>query len=150
MPKNWKFAHVALVVKDMDKAAKYFEALDAGPFPPFLGGTGMSFSGKTVRGEPSDYDMDLRIGRGDIGGTKIELIQPLKGRSIYDEFLEEKGEGLHHLAFMVDDVDAEIADLEKSGFKVIQTGAMPNTKWTYLEGEEPGGMLIELCQAPKH
>jgi len=150
MPKNWKFAHVALVVKDMDKAAKYFEALDAGPFPPFLGGTGMSFSGKTVRGKPSDYDMDLRIGRGDIGGTKIELIQPLKGRSIYDEFLEEKGEGLHHLAFMVDDVDAEIADMEKSGFKVIQTGAMPNTKWAYLEGEESGGMLIELCQAPKH
>ncbi len=150
MPKNWKFAHVALVVKDMDKAARYFEALDAGPFPPFLGGTGMSFSGKTVRGEPSDYDMDLRIGRGDIGGMKIELIQPLKGRSIYDEFLEEKGEGLHHLAFMVDDVDAEIADMEKSGFKVIQTGAMPNTKWAYLEHEDSSGLLIELCQAPKH
>ena len=149
MPKNWRFAHVALVVKDIEKAAKYLEALDAGPFPPFLGGSGMQFSGKTVRGEPSDYDMDLRIGRGDIGGMKIELIQPLKGKSIYTEFLEEKGEGLHHLAFMVDDVDAEITDLEKRGFKVIQTGAMPNTKWAYLEGEDSGGMLIELCQAHK-
>jgi methylmalonyl-CoA/ethylmalonyl-CoA epimerase len=149
MPKNWKFAHAALVVKDMDKAVKLFEALEVGPFPPFLGGTGMSFSGKTVHGKPVDYDMDLRIARSDLGGLTVELIQPLKGRSIYDEFLEEKGEGLHHLAFMVDDVDAEVADMEKRGFRVIQTGAMPNTKWAYLEAEGPGGMLIELCQAHK-
>ena len=150
MPKNWKFAHAALVVKDMDKAIKYFEALGVGPFPPFLGGPGMSFTGKTVRGNSSDYDMDLRLTRGDLGGLSIELIQPLEGRSIYTEFLEEKGEGLHHLAFMVDDIDAEIADMEKRGFKVVQTGAMPNTKWAYLEAEEPGGMVIELCQVPKH
>jgi methylmalonyl-CoA/ethylmalonyl-CoA epimerase len=149
MPKNWKFAHAALVVKDMDKAVKLFEALEVGPFPPFLGGTGMSFSGKTVHGKPVDYDMDLRIARSDLGGLTVELIQPLKGRSIYDEFLEEKGEGLHHLAFMVDDFDAEVADMEKKGFRVIQTGAMPNTKWAYLEAEGPGGMLIELCQAHK-
>jgi methylmalonyl-CoA/ethylmalonyl-CoA epimerase len=149
MPRNWKFAHAALVVRDMQKAINYFEALDVGPFPPFLGGPGMSFTGKTVRGKPSDYDMDLRLARGNIGGIGIELIQPLKGRSIYNEFLEEKGEGLHHLAFMVEDIDAEIADMEKRGFKVVQTGAMPNTRWVYLEAKEPGGMLIELCQVPK-
>ena len=149
MPKNWKFAHAALVVKDMDKAIKYFEALDVGPFPPFLGGQGMSFTGKTVRGESSDYDMDLRIGRGNLGGLALELIQPLEGRSVYTEFLEEKGEGIHHLAFMVDDIDEEIADMEKRGFRVVQTGAMPNTRWAYFEADEPGGMLIELCQRPK-
>ena len=149
MPKNWKFAHAALVVKDMDKAIKLFEALDVGPFPPFLGGSGMSFSGKTVHGKLTEYDMDLRIARSDLGGLTVELIQPLKGKSIYDEFLEEKGEGLHHLAFMVDDVDAEAAKLEKSGFKVVQTGAMSNTKWAYLEAAESSGLMIELCQAHK-
>jgi methylmalonyl-CoA/ethylmalonyl-CoA epimerase len=149
MPKNWKFAHAALVVKDIEKAAKTFEALDVGPFPPFLGGSGMSFSGKTVHGKLTEYDMDLRIARSDLGGLTVELIQPLKGKSIYDEFLEEKGEGLHHLAFMVDDVDAEAAELEKKGFKVVQTGAMRNTKWAYLEVTGSGGLLIELCQAHK-
>src|SRR4030042_1065329 len=148
MPENWKFAHVALVVKDMEKTIKYFKALDVGPFPPFLGGPGMSFTGKTVRGKPSDYDMDLRLARGNIGGIGIELIQPLKGKSIYSEFLEEKGEGLPHLSFMVEDIDAEIADMEKRGFKVVQTGAMPNTRWAYLEAEDSGGMGIELCQVP--
>jgi methylmalonyl-CoA/ethylmalonyl-CoA epimerase len=149
MPKNWKFAHAALVVRDIEKAAKTMEALDIGPYPPFLGGPGMSFAGKTVHGEPSDYDMDLRLTRTDLGGLTIELIQPLKGPSIYDEFLEKNGEGLHHLAFMVEDFDTEVADMEKKGFKVIQTGAMPNTKWAYLEPEGSGGIIIELCQAHK-
>jgi len=149
MHKNWKFAHVSMVVKDMDKAIKLFDSMGVGPFPPFLGGPGMKFTGKTVHGKPSDYDMDLRFARGDMGGLGFELIQPLKGRSIYDEFLEEKGEGFHHLAYMVEDVDAEIADMEKRGFKVIQTGAMPNTKWAYLDTDKLGGMIIELCQAPK-
>ena len=149
MHKNWKFAHVSMVVKDMDKAIELLESMGVGPFPPFLGGPGMTFTGKTVRGKPSDYDMDLRFARGDMGGLGFELIQPLKGRSIYDEFLEEKGEGFHHLAYMVEDIDAEIADMEKRGFKVIQTGAMPNTKWAYLDTDKLGGMVIELCQAPR-
>ena len=149
MLKNWKFLHVSMVVKDMEKAIKLFESLGVGPFPPFLGGPGMAFSEKTVHGKPSDYDMDLRFARGDMGGLSLELIQPLKGNSIYDEFLENKGEGFHHLAFMVEDVDAETADLEKLGFKVIQTGAMPNTKWAYFINDELGDLVIELCQAPK-
>ncbi len=149
MHKNWKFLHVSMVVKDMDKAIKLFESLGVGPFPPFLGGPGMAFTGKTVRGKPSDYDMDLRFARGDMGGIGFELIQPLKGRSIYDEFLEKKGEGLHHLAYMVEDIDAEIADMEKRGFKVIQTGAMPNSRWAYFDTDKLGGMVIELCRAPR-
>jgi methylmalonyl-CoA/ethylmalonyl-CoA epimerase len=148
MHKNWKFLHACLVVKDMDKAIKYFETLGVGPFPPFLGGPGKEFTGKTVRGKPSDYDMDLRIAQGDFGGIGLELIQPLKGRSVYDEFREKKGEGIHHLAFMVDDLDAEIADMEKRGFEVIQTGAMPHTRWAYFDTDKLGGMIIELCQAP--
>jgi len=138
-----------MVVRDMDKAIKLLESLGVGPFPPFLGGPGMKFIGKTVRGKPSDYDMDLRLARGDMGGIGFELIQPLKGRSIYDEFLEKKGEGFHHIAYMVEDIDAEIADMEKRGFKVIQTGAMPNTRWAYLDTDKLGGMVIELCQIPK-
>lgn len=149
MHKNWKFAHVSMVVKDMEKAINLLESLGVGPFPPFLGGPGMTFTEKTVHGKVTDYDMDLRLAQGDFGGLSFELIQPLKGNSIYDEFLEKKGEGFHHLAFMVEDVDAEIPDMEKRGFKVIQTGAMPNTKWAYLANDELDGLVIELCQIPK-
>jgi methylmalonyl-CoA/ethylmalonyl-CoA epimerase len=149
MLKNWKFSHVSLVVKDMDKAIKYFEGLGLGPFPPFLGGPGMPFTGKMIRGKPADYDMDLRLAKGDMGGMGFELVQPLKGKSVYKEFLDKKGEGVHHIAFFVDDVDAEIVDMQKLGFKVVQSGAMSNSKWAYFDTDKLGGMMIELCQRPK-
>lgn len=149
MHKNWKFMHASIVVKDMEKAIKYFETLDVGPFPAFLGGPGMKFAGKTVRGKQVDYDMDLRLATSQLGGIGFELIQPLKGDTVYTEFLEKKGEGLHHLAFGVEDFDVEVEDMKKRGFKVVQTGAMGPSRWAYFDTDKLGGMLIELCETPK-
>jgi methylmalonyl-CoA/ethylmalonyl-CoA epimerase len=147
MHKDWKFSHVCMVVRDMDKAINHYEALGVGPFPPMIGGPeGMPLTERTVRGEPSDYDMDLRIVREGMGGMGLELIQPLKGRSIYDEFLEEKGEGAHHVCYNVEDLDKEIADMAKAGFKVIQTGGIAGVKWAYFDTDEDGGIIIELGQ----
>ncbi len=149
MHKNWKFMHASIVVRDIDKAIKHFEALEVGPFPAFLGGPGMKFAGKTVKGKEADYDMDLRLAKSQLGGIGFELIQPLKGETVYTEFLAKHGEGLHHLAFGVEDFDAEVAEMKKRGFKVVQTGAMPNSRWAYFDTDAVGGMLIELCETPK-
>jgi len=145
MQKDWKFGHVCLVVKDMDKAIRHFETLGVGPFPPFIGGPeGMALTERTYRGNTSDYDMDLRLCRGGMGGLDIELIQPLKGKSIYNEFLDEKGEGVHHVCYNVEDIDKEIADMVKAGFKVIQTGGIKGVKWAYFDTDKVGGMITEL------
>jgi len=148
MHKDWKFLHISMVVKDMGKAIDHFNGLGIGPFPPFLGGPeGMPVSDKTVRGNPSDYEMDLRYADGGMGGIALELIQPLKGRSIYDDFLEDKGEGFHHLAFLVKDLDKETAEMEDRGFKVIQTGARPKARWAYFDTDKmSGGCIVELIQ----
>ena len=147
MQKDWKFLHAALIVEDLDKAMKHFEALGVGPFPAFVGGPeGTPVIGKTVRGEDSDYDMDLRLADGGMGGIGFELIQPLKGHSIYDEFIEDRGEGIHHLAYLVEDLDKEIADMAERGFKVLQTGARPQGKWAYFDTDKIGGCVIELVQ----
>ncbi len=145
MHKDWSFGHVCLVVKDMEKAIKHFEALGVGPFPPLIGGPeGMPITEQTVRGEPSDYDMDLRICRGGMGGLDIELIQPLKGWSIYNEFLEEKGEGVHHVCYNVEDLDKETAEMKKAGFTIIQTGGIEGIRWAYFDTDKVGGMITEL------
>jgi methylmalonyl-CoA/ethylmalonyl-CoA epimerase len=145
MHKDWKFGHVCLVVKDMNKAIKHFESLGVGPFPPLIGGKeGMPLTEQTYRGKTSEYDMDLRLCRGGMGGMDIELIQSLKGRSIYDEFLEEKGEGMHHVCYNVDNLEKEIADMKKAGFKVIQTGGIAAVKWAYFDTDKVGGMITEL------
>lgn len=149
MQKNWQFMHACVVVRDIDKAMKHYESLDVGPFPAFLGGPGMPFGGKTVRGNEVDYDMDLRLAKSNLGGIGFEVIQPLKGETVYTEFLEKHGEGLHHLAFRVEDFDAEVDEMKKRGFNVVQTGALPNSRWAYFDTDIVGGMLIELCEAPK-
>jgi methylmalonyl-CoA/ethylmalonyl-CoA epimerase len=149
MHKNWRFLHASIVVRDMDKAIEHYDKLEVGPFPAFLGGPGMGFGGKTVRGKEVDYDMDLRLAKSQLGGIGFEIIQPLKGETVYTEFLEKHGEGLHHLAFAVEDFDAEVAEMERRGFKIVQTGAMPNSRWAYFDTNSVGGMLIELCEAPK-
>jgi hypothetical protein len=109
----------------------------------------MKFAGKTVRGKEVDYDMDLRLAKSQLGGIGFELIQPLKGETVYTEFLEKHGEGLHHLAYGVEDFDAEVEEMKKRGFKVVQTGAMASSRWAYFDTDKVGGMLIELCETPK-
>jgi catechol 2,3-dioxygenase-like lactoylglutathione lyase family enzyme len=91
-------SQIAIVVHDIDDALeKYHRALGWGPWnvyehkPPSLHDT-------YVRGEPVEYTM---IGaEAHVGGIDVELLQPVDGPSIYKEWLEEHGEGLHHVAVM--------------------------------------------------
>jgi hypothetical protein len=57
-----------------------------------------------------------------VGGVQLELVQPVEGPSVYRDWLEEHGEGLHHLNFLVDDVDQAVAALAKQGFPSMQGG----------------------------
>lgn len=83
------------------------------------------------------------------GPNKIELLEATKEDSPIAKFLERKGEGIHHVAFAVDDIKAEITRLKAEGFKVLneepKRGA--DNKWvTFLHPKTTNGMLVELCQ----
>jgi methylmalonyl-CoA/ethylmalonyl-CoA epimerase len=78
------------------------------------------------------------------GPVQIEFIQPLEGDNIYSDFLNEHGEGLHHLLFEVEDPDAVAAGL---GATVLQSGGSslrPGAIWSYLDTKEMLGAMIEL------
>jgi methylmalonyl-CoA/ethylmalonyl-CoA epimerase len=85
----------------------------------------------------------------EVGDTKIELLEAIDSSSILACFLEKRGEGIHHIAFSVDDIYLEIKRLQSEGFVVInekpQLGA--DNKWfVFLHPKEIHGVLIELCQ----
>lgn len=64
-------------------------------------------------------------------------------------FIEKRGEGLHHVAFEVDDIDAEIKRLQKEGFQLIHKQAKDgadNKRIAFLHPKSTGGLLVELCQ----
>jgi hypothetical protein len=74
------------------------------------------------------------------------LIQHLSGRSIYKEFLDKRGEGLHHLGFIVPDHEKVIADFTANGFPVIQSGRIgnnPGVRFAYFDTEAAIGAIME-------
>ncbi len=147
MHQNWKFHHVSVVVRDMQKAIDFYSALGIGPFPPLIGPEGkVTLTNKTSKGKPAEYQLDLRHAEGGIGDMTFELIQPLEGDTPVKEFLETKGEGVQHIGFFVDDLDKEAARLAKKGFHISQSGESPTVKWAYFATDMVGGVSIELME----
>ena len=83
------------------------------------------------------------------GPNKIELLEATNPESPIAKFLEKKGEGIHHIAFDVENITAEIERLKKEGFTVLnetpKKGA-DNKLVAFLHPKETNGVLIELCQ----
>lgn len=88
-----------------------------------------------------------------VGPNKIELLEATNPDSPIAKFIEKKGEGIHHIAFEVDDIEAEITRLTEKGFKMIHTtpkkGA-DNKLIAFLHPKATNGVLIELCQEIKN
>jgi len=147
MHQNWKFHHVSVVVRDMKKAMEFYQSLGVGPFPPLLGPEGkVPLTGKTLRGKPADWELDLRHAEGGVGDLAFEIVQPLEGETPVKEFLEKKGEGIHHIGFFVDDLEQETAKMAEKGFTITQSGETPTVSWAYFGTDKVGGVVIELMQ----
>jgi methylmalonyl-CoA/ethylmalonyl-CoA epimerase len=87
------------------------------------------------------------------GSIELELVQPLEGnRNAYREFLDAKGEGIHHILFETPDMDRAIDEFAHSGVKILQsgTGIRPGTRWALLDTQDLVGFLIELRHRPGH
>ena len=86
------------------------------------------------------------------GETKIELLQSLKSDGVIKKFLDKKGEGIHHIAFEVEDIYEEIKRLKKEGFEILnetpKQGA-DNKLICFINPKGTNSILIELCQEKK-
>lgn len=83
------------------------------------------------------------------GPVKIELLQATHSESPVSKFIDRKGEGIHHIAFEVDDIRSEMRRLKKEGFELLQDeptiGA--DNKWVcFIHPRSAHGVLVELCQ----
>lgn len=137
--------HVGAIVRNADKNAEYFESLGIGSFEPL----GVEGYDEIVRGELVT-DLKLNIRMGEIGSIRLEMIEPVEGKkSIWKEFLEAKGEGIHHLAYMVDDIDKARDELVRRGLNLIFTVKFRSGGGgAYFETDGIGGLVLELFQPP--
>ncbi len=128
-----KIEHLGIAVKDLDKASALYEQLLGTP----------SYKTEEVASE------GVKTSFFACGESKIELLEATRDDSPIAKFIEKKGEGIHHIAFAVDDIRAEIARLKEQGFVVLneepKKGA--DNKWVaFLHPKSTQGVLVEICQ----
>ena len=84
-----------------------------------------------------------------IGDTKIELLEATDENSPIAKFIDKRGEGIHHIAYEVDDIDAEMQRMQAEGFQLISQrpkDGVDNKRVCFLHPKTTNGVLIELCQ----
>ncbi len=135
---------VGIVVRDLEKSMKQYETL-LGIDEWKIVEINSSTTKMTYHGKPVDHSFKAAFTM--LGELMIELLEPLEGEGIYRDFLNEKGEGIHHLGHVrVDDLDAALQELEKAGFPCIETGGddIGFHNWAYVDTTPALGYIIEL------
>lgn len=127
-----KVEHIGIAVQDLTASIPLFARLLATP----------CYKTETVMGEKVDTAFFKT------GDTKIELLQGNGPDSVITRFVEKKGEGIHHIAFQVADIHAEMERLRAEGFTLLNETPKPgadNKLVCFLHPKETGGVLIEIC-----
>ena len=131
-----KINHIAVAVNNLEEASKFYQTV-----------LGLTLSGVEVV-----TAQKTKVGFFKIGESNIELVQPAEPDSPLVKFLETKGQGIHHICFEVDDVEAEVKAYLEKGATMVDQKPRPgahNTKVAFVHPKSSGGVLIELCEFPK-
>lgn len=138
-----KVLQVGLVVRDSEATARrYWEEFGIGPWRFYTldpGNTSkMRFRGRSVKHA-------FRAALASLGDLTLELIEPLDGSSVYSEHLQLHGEGLHHLAFAVDDYESARERLTERGFAELQAGRPYDVNdYSYFDTAGVLGFITEI------
>lgn len=137
-------AHLCIAVRDVEKTARAFaEMFGIGPFR--LRALHVPSSRGSLRGEPAEFTIKFGFAR--LGPITLELAQPLEGRTIIQEFLEECGEGIHHIGLPAPTpLEAELERWRKQGIKPLQSCRMedPEEGWAYMDTRSLVGCILEI------
>jgi methylmalonyl-CoA/ethylmalonyl-CoA epimerase len=131
-----KVEHIGIAVRTLETSIPLFEKLLNTPF----------YKTETVASESVNTAFFQK------GETKIELLESMTEDGVISKFIDKKGEGIHHIAFEVEDIFREMDRLKNEGFTLLneepKTGA-DNKLVCFLHPKATNGVLIELCQEKK-
>ena len=132
MAKITKINHVAIVVPEIDGALNFWR-------------DGLGLELHHVEDVPSQKSQVAFI---PVGDSEVELVRPTTEDSGVAKFLADRGPGMHHLCFEVDDIDGMLADLKAKGFRLINETALQleGRKVAFVHPKSASGVLVELYQ----
>lgn len=135
---------IGIIVKDIDESSKTFADFFGVEKPKWNWTDGYEKSHAEYNGKPSDARAKLAFF--DMGQVQIELIEPDENKSTWREFLDKHGEGVHHIAFQVKDMDEKIKALEKNNMSLIQKGDYDGGRYAYIDTLSKLKVIIELLE----
>ncbi|MDE4542192.1 MULTISPECIES: VOC family protein [unclassified Thermoanaerobacterium] len=135
---------IGIIVKDIDEASKTFADFFGVEKPKWNWTDGYEKSHAEYNGKPSDARAKLAFF--DMGQVQIELIEPDENISTWREFLDKHGEGVHHIAFQVKDMDEKIKALEKNEMSLVQKGDYEGGRYAYIDTFSKLKVIIELLE----
>jgi methylmalonyl-CoA/ethylmalonyl-CoA epimerase len=138
--------HVCIVVKDLEKSMAHYKSFGIGPFlPPPIKAIKETYRGRPI---PPDYFKRKEV-LGKMGNINLQLCQPAGGDSPWQEFLDQKGEGMHHLGYFTEDVEKEQAALAKRGIEIILSSRFEGGGGAfYADLSKNGSLYVEFIQPP--
>ncbi len=144
-------AQICVIVPDIDKAVEnYWKIFGIGPWKFYTYGKPL-VKRMTRYGQPCEYKM--RVALANVGAIRIELIEPLEGETVYSEFVEKHGYGIHHVGVLTDSMAQSLSQADKAGLEMTQDGAGfgPDNDghYAYLDTEDLIGTTIELIRRPR-
>lgn len=141
---------IAWVTHDLDATEHTLTALLGAKKWVRMPGVHFAPDACTLRGQPADFVADISLSYA--GDTQLELIAPVSGESIYTEFLDRVGPGLHHICVEAPDTeafDAALRDAERNGAPVVQRGVMPGgMQFAYVSAPQAGVPYLEIAYIP--
>ncbi len=134
---------LCIVVRNLRETAAFYErVLGIGPFIfPHI-----EYDEITYRGRPSTGYWEMAFAK--LGSFELELACPVRPPSIYEDFLREHGEGLHHVGFDVKDMEAVLREAEKLGIPILMRGRTRTGGFAHLDTRRSGGTIFEIIQRP--
>ena len=138
-----KICQLAIVVRNLEEAIKrYWEKLAFGPWGIWNFET-PNLEDVYVRGVRVE-SCGFKIALCQVGAVQIELIEPLYGTIIHAEFLESKGEGIHHVKIYYKDIPKALERFKKEGIYPLQSGRFGKDIHVYLDTEKEYGIIWEI------
>lgn len=132
---------IGIVVKNVDEAVDYYtRTFGWGPFKV----REVKVDGFIYKGKKGTCRLKMAFANS--GPIEIELIQVMEGETPHTDFLREKGEGLQHLRFRVNDLDDMLAKLATEGIKPVFHRSSPEVSYAYLDTDKIGGVVFELIE----
>ncbi len=135
---------IGMVVRDIDKSIDHYCEIFGLPRPSVIITDEYDQAKTNYRGKPSYARAKLAFFN--FGQVQIELIEPIGEPSTWKEGLDEKGEGVHHIAFQVKGTDQVVACLESKGIPLVQQGHYTGGMYSYLDSSEKLGVVLELLE----